>query len=137
MGRRLATAPAMLSPAMWDRFVWPYLKRLILEVTDHGLIPLLHLDGCWDRELHRFLELPARKMIVSLDGATDIFRAREILAGHSCLMGDAPPALLYAGSPKRFSTTAPTWSNSWGRAGSSSTPAAISRRTRPWRMFRP
>lgn len=93
------TAPAMLSPAMWDRFVWPYLKRLILEVIDHGLIPLLHLDGCWDRELHRFLELPAKKIIVSLDGATDIFRAREILTGHSCLMGDTPPGLLYAGSP--------------------------------------
>ena len=27
-------APAMLSPEMWDRFVWIYLKRLVTEVID-------------------------------------------------------------------------------------------------------
>ncbi len=44
-------APPMLSPEMWGRFVWPYFRRLVYEVIDHGLIPILHLDSNWDREL--------------------------------------------------------------------------------------
>jgi uroporphyrinogen decarboxylase-like protein len=88
------TAPSMLSPEMWDRFVWPYMRRLIQETIDCGLIPSLHLDSSWDREIGRFRELPAGKMIVALDGFTDIHRASEILKGHSCIMGDVPATML-------------------------------------------
>ena len=93
------TAPAMLSPDMWDRFVWPYLKQVILETLEYDLIPLLHLDGNWERELGRFRELPAGKMIFGLDGFTDIFKAKEILDGHSCVMGDIPAVMLSTASP--------------------------------------
>ncbi len=34
------TAPAMISPQMWNRFVWPYFKRLVYEVLEYGLIPI-------------------------------------------------------------------------------------------------
>jgi len=89
----------MLSPEMWNRFVWPYFRALVEEVVDAGLIALLHLDSNWDRELERFLELPRGKCIMATDGTTDIFRAKEILGGHMCLMGDVPAALLSQGSP--------------------------------------
>ena len=92
-------APAMLSPEMWDRFVWRYFRRLVLEVTDAGLIPILHLDGCWDRELARFRELPKRKVIMALDGNTNIFKAKELLGDHMCLMGDVPASLLAFRTP--------------------------------------
>jgi hypothetical protein len=87
-------APPMLSPAMWARFVWPYFRRLVCEVIDHELIPILHLDSKWDRELERFRELPKGKVIMALDGETDIFRAKEVLGDHLCLMGDVPAAML-------------------------------------------
>jgi uroporphyrinogen-III decarboxylase len=45
------TAPFMLSPDMWQRFVWPYFKQVVCEVVDAGLIALLHLDSDWTREL--------------------------------------------------------------------------------------
>ena len=93
------TAPSLISPAMWDRFVWPYLRRLVNAVLDSGRIPLLHLDGNWDRELERFREFPERRMIMALDGDTDLFKANEILGERICLMGDVPPALLAFGSP--------------------------------------
>lgn len=94
------TAPDLLSPGMWERFVWRYLRRLILEVLEEGLIPILHLDSRWDRELHRFRTLPAGKIVMALDGETDIFRAREILGGHVCLMGDVPAAMLAFETPE-------------------------------------
>jgi len=93
-------APSMLSPEMWERFVWRYFRKLVQEVIEAGLIPLLHLDGCWDRELGRFRELPRGKLIMALDGHTDIFKAKEILGDHVCLMGDVPATMLAFDSPE-------------------------------------
>jgi hypothetical protein len=93
------SAPSLLSPQMWHRFVWPYFSRLVNEVVDAGLIALLHLDSDWTRELEHFLELPRGKCILALDGETDIFKAKEILGGHMCLMGDLPAAMLYLDTP--------------------------------------
>ena len=92
------TAPCMISPQMWDRFVWPYFRRLVNAVIDAGLIPLLHLDADWERELSRFKEFPKGKIIVALDGDTNIFKAREILDGHTCIMGDVPACRLAFGT---------------------------------------
>ena len=94
------TAPMMLSPEMWQRFVWPYLNRLIHEVVEGGLIALLHLDSDWTRELERFKELPRAKCILALDGETDIFKAKKILQDHMCIMGDVPATMLYLDTPE-------------------------------------
>jgi hypothetical protein len=93
-------APAMLSPAMWERFVWRYFKQLVDRVIDHGLIPILHLDACWDRELKRFRELPKGKILMALDGHTDIFQAKKLLGDHMCIMGDVPASMLAFEAPE-------------------------------------
>jgi len=93
------TAPELLSPTMWNRFVWPYLSTLVNKVVDSGLIPILHLDSNWTRELDRFRDLPRGKCIMALDGATDIFKARKKLDGHMCVMGDVPATMLYLDNP--------------------------------------
>jgi uroporphyrinogen-III decarboxylase len=92
-------APAMISPPMWDRFVWAYFRKLVDEVVGHGLIPVLHLDSCWDRELKRFRELPKGKVIMALDGETDIFKAKKVLGDHMCLMGDVPAIKFFMANP--------------------------------------
>jgi len=91
-------APFLISPDMWHRFVWPFFKQLVLEVVDTGLIAILHLDSNWDRQLMHFKELPHGKIVLALDGETDIFRAKRVLGEHLCIMGDVPPALLAFGS---------------------------------------
>lgn len=93
------TAPSMLSPKMWQRFVWPYFSRLVREVVDAGLIALLHLDSNWTRELECFRELPKNRCIMAFDGETDIFKAKEILGDHMCIMGDVTAAMLYLDTP--------------------------------------
>lgn len=93
------TAPALLSPAMWERFVWPYFRRLVFEVAEAGIVPLLHLDSNWERELERFREFPKGKVIMALDGYTNIFKAKNVLGDHLCLMGDVPASMLAFGSP--------------------------------------
>ncbi len=94
-------SPSILSPKMWNRFVWPYFSKLVNKVVDAGLIALLHLDSNWTRELERFRELPKGKCIMALDGETDIFKAKEILGDHMCIMGDVPASMLYLDNPDK------------------------------------
>ncbi len=93
------SAPFLYSSSMWHRFVWPYFSRVVKEVVDAGLIALLHLDSDWTRELEFFRELPKAKCLMALDGETDIYKAREILDDHMCIMGDVPASMLFSGSP--------------------------------------
>jgi len=95
------SASRMLAQPLWDRFVWPYVTELVAQVDSAGLIPILHFDSDWTRDLPRLLELPARKCILSLDSMTDIRKAREVLGDHMCIMGDVPPALLSSGTPEQ------------------------------------
>ena len=111
------TAPCMISPKMWDRFVWPYFTRIVNAVIDAGLIAILHLDSNWTRELKRFRQLPEKKMIMALDGDTDIFAAKKILGDHLCLMGDVPPGLLAFGTADEVSTYCRKLVNTLGPEG--------------------
>ncbi len=83
------TAPEFLSPRLWNRFVWPYMKELVEIVAEEGGTPVLHYDANWDREIERLKDLPARRCVLALDGKTDIFRAKKILAG-TCASGRRP-----------------------------------------------
>jgi uroporphyrinogen-III decarboxylase len=93
------SASNMLSPKLWERFVWPYFQRLVNEVVDSGLIAILHMDADWTRDLGRFRELPRGRCVLATDGATDLLKAKEILGDHMCLMGDVPATMLSLGSP--------------------------------------
>jgi hypothetical protein len=93
------SASAMLSRPQWERFVWPYLEKLAYEVLDSGTIVIFHLDSDWTRDLDMFKTLPAGKCVMSFDGSTDIFKAKEILGDTMCIMGDVSPVLLSHGTP--------------------------------------
>ena len=58
------TAPEFLSPRLWNRFVWPYMKELVDIVAEEGGTPVLHYDANWDREIERLKDLPARRCVL-------------------------------------------------------------------------
>ena len=47
-----------------------------------------------------FREFPKGSVILGLDGKTDIFKAKEIIGDHCCIMGDVSATLLSFGTPK-------------------------------------
>ena len=93
-------ASNMISPALWERFAWPYIEKAVREVIASELVPILHLDANWTRDLPYFKSLPMGKCILSTDGQTDLFKAKEILGNRICLMGDVPAAMLAFGTPE-------------------------------------
>jgi hypothetical protein len=93
------SASEFVSPGLWNRFVFPYFKAMVEAAVAEGAIPVLHFDANWTRDLERLRELPKGKCVLSLDGKTDIFKAKEVLGDHMCLMGDVPPSLFSLGTP--------------------------------------
>jgi len=92
-------ASALVNPRIWDKFVFPYYLDMLTKLREAGILCVLHFDQNWDRDIHRFLEFP-KGCVLSLDGSTDIRRAKQILEDHMAFLGDVPPALLAAGSPE-------------------------------------
>jgi len=91
-------ASALVSPKIWNRLVWPGMKALAQALIDNDHIATFHLDQNWDRDIERFLEMPAQKSIINTDGMTDLRKARKILGEHTAIMGDVPAPLLATGT---------------------------------------
>ncbi|MEL7567357.1 MAG: uroporphyrinogen decarboxylase family protein [Dehalobacterium sp.] len=92
------------SLSFFERFVWPFLKRYVDRFLNAGITPFLHLDGDWSRNLPYFLELPPKSIVLELDGSTDIFKAKQLLKNHCCLLGDVPATLFTIGTQKKVKT---------------------------------
>jgi len=86
---------------IFERFWWPYTKRIVEALHDRGIIPWFHLDQCWDLNIPYFKELPRASCFLDLDGLTDIFRAKEILKDHLCIQSDVSASLFSLGTPKQ------------------------------------
>ena len=96
------TASAMLNPKIWELLVWPYMKASGEQLLEYGKVPVFHLDQDWNRDIERFSELPAGKIIINTDSMTVLPVARKKLPGYA-LMGDVPPQLFTAGTPEDVS----------------------------------
>ncbi|SMD14563.1 uroporphyrinogen decarboxylase family protein [Sporomusa malonica] len=92
-------ASEFYSPKIWERFVWKYLKAAAEVIIEEGAVVDLHIDGNWERDLAYFKQLPKHKCIFESDGATNIYKIKEVLGDHMCIKGDVPAALLALGTP--------------------------------------
>jgi uroporphyrinogen-III decarboxylase len=87
---------------IYERFEYPYMKRMVEAFAAEGILTVMHLDQNYTLNLPYFKDLPAKMVIVELDSMTDIFKAKEILAGHLCIAGDVPAALSSLGTPEEM-----------------------------------
>jgi hypothetical protein len=85
---------------IFERFELPYLRKMVMSFVAEGFTPMLHFDTNWTMNLPYLKEFPKGKCICELDSTTDIFKAKEILNGHMCIMGDVPASLLSLSTPE-------------------------------------
>jgi len=83
---------------IFERFELPYMKKMVEAFVKEGITPILHFDQDWTLNLPYLKQLPKGKCIMQLDSKTDIFKAKEVLKDHICIMGDVPPGLLSLGT---------------------------------------
>jgi len=83
---------------IFERFEFPYLKRMVDSFAGQGFMTILHFDTDWTLNLPYLKQLPKAKCICQLDGTTNMFNAKEVIGDHMCLMGDVPASLLTLGT---------------------------------------
>jgi hypothetical protein len=92
------TSPSFVSPKIFERLTLPWLKKIVETLHSGGYHTLLHFDCNWTLDLDYLRQLPKGACTLELDGQTDIFKAKEILGDHMCIMGDVPATLFRLGT---------------------------------------
>lgn len=85
---------------VYERFEYPFMKKMVEAFADEGLITVMHLDQDYTMNLPYFKDLPPKMVVAELDSMTDIFKAKEVLKDHMCIAGDVPAALTSLGTVK-------------------------------------
>lgn len=96
----LAPAHRPLSPKQFEDLALPEWHEMAEWFVKHNITPLLHFDSDWTAFFPYLKEFPKGKCILNLDGTSDIFKAKEVLDGHMCIMGDVPATLLKLVEPE-------------------------------------
>ncbi|MFC1946958.1 uroporphyrinogen decarboxylase family protein [Chloroflexota bacterium] len=102
--KRISTAASRSSGTFigtkhFEEFVLPTWLEYVWAMADAGADIVFHCDCDWTRFMPYFKEFPAKRCLLQLDGATDIWKAREILKDHMAIQGDVPAPLLTLGTP--------------------------------------
>ncbi len=93
------TASSMVSPKIMERFVWPYVLKIVDALLNAGLNPVFHWDQNWTRDLIRLRALPPKKCILNPDGMTDMRQFKKLVSDRMAMMGDVPSTLFATGTP--------------------------------------
>jgi hypothetical protein len=86
-----------MSLKQFEKFYWPQLKDMMLQLVDAGITPWVFYEGVWDQRLEYLKELPKGKT-VGLFQRSDIFKVKEVLGDTMCIMGGMPVPMLSGGT---------------------------------------
>jgi uroporphyrinogen-III decarboxylase len=89
-----------ISLKQFEKFYWPTFKQIMLNMIEEGLMPAPFAEGVYTHRLEHLTELPTASVLWFFD-RTDMHRAKDILGGHSPIMGNVPITLIATGSPEQ------------------------------------
>jgi uroporphyrinogen-III decarboxylase len=90
----------LMSDAMYRKYYWPYLYRMIEHIIARGMTPYILTEGNYDTRLEALSEVPKGKIIYMFE-KVDIARAKKILGGTACICGNFPTTdLIYSTKEK-------------------------------------
>lgn len=84
-----------MSKKQFETFYWPGLKKVMLASINLGYVPMPFFEAHFGDRLECLLELPKGKVIACVEDM-DVAQAKEILKGHTCVMGKGPLSLKLA-----------------------------------------
>ncbi len=93
-------ADGFMSEKQYETFYWPTLKKVVMSLVNEGIVPILFAEGSYNRRLDIIKELPKASVAWYFD-QTDMARAKEVLGGKACLIGNVPTSLIMTGTPQQ------------------------------------
>jgi len=92
-----------MSLQAFERFYWPQLRAMMLQLIDAGITPVVFYEGNWEQRLPYLADLPKGKTI-GMFQRSDIFQVMEALRGVMCVMGGMPVSMLSGSTPEEVRT---------------------------------
>jgi uroporphyrinogen-III decarboxylase len=90
-------AYGFMSLPQFEKFYWPTLRQLFLDLIAKGLTPCPLFESDYTDRLKIISDVPEGKIIYAFE-STDMFKAKEVLRDKVCIRGNVPAALLCTGS---------------------------------------
>jgi hypothetical protein len=90
-------ADGFMSDEQFQTFYWPTLRKVIIGLTDAGLVPQLFAEGGYNKRLEVISDIPKGKAVWWFD-ATDMAQAKKTVGRVACIAGNVPLSLLCTGS---------------------------------------
>ncbi len=97
-------ADGFMSPENFKKFYWPSLQATILGIVNAGVVPLMFVEGAYNRERLDIIAdsgLPAGKTVWYFD-RTDMAAAKEKIGGWACISGNVPSSIFKTGTPTQM-----------------------------------
>ena len=88
-----------MSLDQYKTFYWPTLRKVMVGLTDEGLVPMPLFEGDYTSRLEIIQDIPRGKAIYWFE-TVDIRKAKQVLGDTVCFRGNVPVSLLFAGSPQ-------------------------------------
>jgi hypothetical protein len=85
---------SFMSKEHFERFYWPTLKNTMLAAIDLGYVPMPVFEAHFGDRLKCMLGLPKGKAVAVVEHM-DVAQAKDILGGHTCIIGNVPKSLRY------------------------------------------
>ncbi len=89
-----------MSLDQFRRFYWPTFRELLHALAKEGLNPMVIVEGVYNSRLDIIKDVPAGKIVYWFEDV-DMVKAKEVLAGTACIMGNVPLSLLVSATPER------------------------------------
>jgi hypothetical protein len=109
-------ADGFLSDEQFKKFYWPTLREVMMGLIEEGCVPFPAAEGGYNSRLEVIKDLPKGKVLWMFD-QTDMARAKKILGGTSCLLGNVPLDLLGVGTPQQVKEYVKKLIESAGKGG--------------------
>ena len=88
-----------LSQEQFKTFYWPSLKKTLLELINAGCVPILFLEGAYDKRLDVLAADPLPKgQSIWIFSQIDMKEAKKKVGPWACIAGDVPASLFKQGS---------------------------------------
>lgn len=91
----------MMSPASYEKFYWPSLRRVMEEVIRIGMIPYVFFEGNYNTRLDVIKEMPKGKCLYMFE-KVDLVKAKKALGNTVCFCGTLPSASLIYGAEQEI-----------------------------------
>jgi len=87
-----------MNAAQYEKFYWPTFRQLLVTLVDNGVTPIVLAEGTYTARLEFLRDLPEGKIIFWFENV-DMKKAKEVLGGRVCIMGNVPMSLMVGGTP--------------------------------------